>query len=98
MESMKELIKSISNSNTYNGTITIKQTVMINRMLDHYFPERSDRIDFLCYCFDRYFLSSKNLTCNEASAMISLMYADEWEQSPYFVDFIKEYQHDIKEA
>ena len=81
----------------YKGVASTKQVIMVNKALDRHFPDRYVRIRFLNKCFrDKpgytQLQSSKELTKNEASALISCMYIDGWERSPYWEDFVNEFK------
>lgn len=90
LESLFDLIRSVAYANKYNGFISDKQLIMVNKGLDKSFPERSDRINFLRKCFKRDNIrSSKDLSKAEASALISYIYVDNWMISPNWLDMME---------
>jgi hypothetical protein len=85
------LIRSIAYDGRTNNLLTTKQLGRVNRVLIQFIPERSDKLAFLSYVFERPFTTSKELKVPEAFALLAFMYYDDWQPNPAFKDFTDDF-------
>lgn len=88
---MLELLLSTAYSQNHSRNVpsTISQLKAVNSLLSDYCDDRSERLALLAQWFGRPFLTSKELSRNEAGAIIELGYYGDWQKSASFADFIE---------
>lgn len=88
-------LRSLAYSDDSIVGITKKQLVVINILLSHFIDSRQEKLDLLCYWFNRPITTSKELTLSEAGAIISCGYNDDWEIQEDFGEFVRQSKSEL---